>query len=79
MPGTDCGLCVEDEASILEDRGETQSESEYACAVIQVPDQRQDGGVEGLKVTSSHDNNKITTNCWTSINKKDWNLLKDIL
>ena len=32
---------------------------------------RQDGRVEGLELTSSHENTKITTNCWTTTNKKD--------
>ena len=38
--------------------------------------QRQDGGV-GLELTS-HENTKITTNCWTTINKIDWQLPKKI-
>ena len=32
---------------------------------------RQDGRVEGLELTCSHENTKITTNCWTAIDKKD--------
>lgn len=39
---------------------------------------RQDGRVAGLKLTSSYKNTKITTNCSTIINKKDWNLHKNI-
>ena len=34
---------------------------------------RQDGGVEGLELTSSHKNTNITTNCWMTIDKKDQN------
>ena len=35
------------------------------------------GGVgEGLEFTSSHENSKITTNCWTTTDQKDWNLSK---
>ena len=42
--------------------------------------QREDGGVEGLELTSCHENSRITTNWWTTIDKKDWNLQKkDIL
>jgi len=36
-------------------------------------DSRQDSWVE-LALTSSHESNKITTNCWTTINKTDWKL-----
>ena len=39
---------------------------------------RQDGWAEGLEFTSSHENTKITTNCWTTIDKKDRNLPKKI-
>ena len=39
---------------------------------------RQDGRVEGLELTSSHENTKITTNCWKTINKKDLTLPKNI-
>ena len=38
---------------------------------------RQDGRVE-LELPSSHKNTKITTNCWTTIDKKDWNVSKKI-
>ena len=38
---------------------------------------REEDGVENLQLTSSHENNKITTNCWTTINKKYWNLPKN--
>ena len=38
----------------------------------------QDGRVEGPDFTSSHENTKITTNYWTTIDKKDWNLPKKI-
>ena len=31
---------------------------------------RRDGRVEGCKLTSSYENTKITTNCWTTIEKK---------
>ena len=30
--------------------------------------------VEGLQLTSSHENTKIATNCCITINKEDWNL-----
>ena len=33
---------------------------------------------EALELTSSHENTKITINCWTTIDKKDWNLPKEI-
>ena len=39
---------------------------------------RQDSKVEEPELTSSHRNNKITTNCQTTIDKKDWNLPKKI-
>ena len=39
---------------------------------------RQGGRVEGLELTSSHKNTKITTNCWTTTDKKEWNLPKKI-
>ena len=39
---------------------------------------RQDDGVEGLQLTPSHENTKITNNCWTTIDQKDWNLPKQI-
>ena len=39
---------------------------------------RRDSRVEGLELTSSHKNSKITTNRWTTINK-DWKLPKKIL
>ena len=39
---------------------------------------RRDSGVEGLELTSSHKNSKITTNWWTTINKIDWKLSKKI-
>ena len=39
---------------------------------------RQDGEVEGLELTSSYKNTKITTNCWTTMDKKDWNLPKKV-
>ena len=35
----------------------------------------QDNGVEGRKLNYSHEN---TTNCWTTTDKKDWNLTKKI-
>ena len=38
--------------------------------------QRQDSRVKGLKITSSHKNTKITTNCWRPINKIDWKVPK---
>lgn len=34
----------------------------------------EDDRVEGLKLTSSHENAKITTNQWTNMDKKDWKL-----
>ena len=41
---------------------------------------RQDSGVEGLELTSFHENIKITTNCWTTINKRSLEpTKKDIL
>ena len=36
----------------------------------------QDGRVEGLKLSFSHENTKITTNWWTAINKIHWKLSK---
>ena len=39
---------------------------------------RQDGRVEGLELTSSYGNTKITTNYWATIDKKDWKLSKKI-
>ena len=39
---------------------------------------RQDGRVEGLELNFSHKNTEITSNCWITINKKDWNLPKKI-
>ena len=35
----------------------------------------QEDGVEGHKLNYSHVN---TTNCWTTTDKKDWNLMKKI-
>ena len=40
--------------------------------------QRQDGRVEGLELTFSNENTKITANCWTTTNKIDWKLPKNI-
>ena len=37
---------------------------------------RQYSRVEGLELTSSHESNKIKTNCWTIINKKVLNIWK---
>ena len=37
---------------------------------------RQGGRVGGLQLTSSHKHTKITTNCWTTINKKTENCPK---
>ena len=34
--------------------------------------------LEGRELTPSHKNSKITTNCWTTIDKKDWKLPKKI-
>ena len=39
---------------------------------------RQDGGVEGLKLISFHENSKTTTNCWTTTEKIDLKLPKKI-
>ena len=39
---------------------------------------RQDSREEGSELASSHENTKITTNCWTTINQKCWNLPKKI-
>ena len=36
----------------------------------------QDGRVEGRAITPSYKNTRITTNCWTVINKKTWELTK---
>ena len=36
------------------------------------------GGVKGLEFTFSHENTKITTNCWTTVNKMSWNPRKKI-
>ena len=33
--------------------------------------ERQDGIVEGLKLTFSKENTKGATNCWTNVNKID--------
>ena len=43
----------------------------YKC--LNLSERRQDGTVEGLELTSSHENIKTTSNCWKTINKKDWN------
>ena len=43
-----------------------------------VTDSKQDGRVEGLQLTSYHENTKITTNCWTTIDETGWNLPKKI-
>ena len=40
---------------------------------------RQDGEVEGLDLTSSQENTKITTNCWTTMKKRLEPTKKDIL
>ena len=39
----------------------------------------EDNGVEGLELTSFCKNTKITTNWWTNIDKKDWNLPNKIV
>ena len=45
---------------------------------MHMEDRRQRCRVEGLELTSSHEHTKITTNGWTTINKKDWNLPKKV-
>ena len=39
-------------------------------------DWNQDGGVEGHAVTPSGENRRITTSCWTVINRKTLELTK---
>ena len=34
---------------------------------------RKDSEVGSLELSFSHENTKITNNCWTTIKKKDWN------
>ena len=38
----------------------------------------QDGGVEGRALTPSCENTRITTSCWTIINRKTLKLTKNI-
>ena len=37
---------------------------------------RKDGRVKEFELNFSHENTKVTTNCWTTINRKDWNVQK---
>ena len=39
-------------------------------------DRGQEGKVKGPEFTSSHETLKITTNCWKTSNREDWNLSK---
>ena len=80
-PGTrplHCTIWANETRWSTKEKGKRERKNIFLLLKLKIGEERQDGGVEGLELTSSHENTKLTTNCWTTINKKDLHLPKKV-